>query len=111
MRATEKDLEEIVGAIRSVADPAAIILFGSQARGEATEDSDIDLLVVRRDEFQEGESRHQELGQLYDAVSARCRVPKDILLFTEAEVIDWRGTLNHPIARALREGRILYGQV
>ena len=111
MRASEKDLQEIVGAIRSVADPAAIILFGSQARGEATKDSDIDLLVVRRDEFQEGESRRDELAHLYRAVSASCRIPKDILLFTDAEVRDWRGTLNHPIARALREGRILYGQV
>jgi len=111
LRATEEILEEIVGAIRSVSEPAAIVLFGSQARGEATEDSDIDLLVVRGREFQEGESRRLELTQLYRAVTDRCRVPKDILLFTKEEVRQWRNTTNHTIARALREGQILYGDV
>jgi predicted nucleotidyltransferase len=111
VRATERDLQEIVGAIRSVTEPAAIILFGSQSRGDAHESSDIDLLVVRDKAFKEGESRRLELGRLYRAVTTRTAVPKDILLFTKEEVEDWRGTTNHPIAVALREGRILYGQV
>ena len=41
-----KDLEEIVGAIRSVAEPRRILLFGSGARHEMKADSDIDILVI-----------------------------------------------------------------
>jgi uncharacterized protein len=32
-------------------DPEAVILFGSHARGEAKEDSDLDLYVVTKDDF------------------------------------------------------------
>lgn len=39
-------IKEIKAAILSVAPDAEIILFGSQARGDAQEDSDIDLLVL-----------------------------------------------------------------
>jgi predicted nucleotidyltransferase len=38
--------EEIVKRVLTVATPTRIILFGSFARGDADEDSDIDLLVV-----------------------------------------------------------------
>lgn len=44
---TEQDMQEIVDRIVEVADPEKIILFGSYANGTATEDSDVDLLVVR----------------------------------------------------------------
>lgn len=38
--------EEVVRRVLTVATPTRIILFGSFARGDAAEDSDIDLLVV-----------------------------------------------------------------
>lgn len=111
MQLTDEEFIEIVGAIRAVREPAAIVLFGSQARGDASEHSDVDLLVVRRREFRGDESRRKELGRLYRAVTAKCTIPKDILLFTERELEDWRNTTNHAASEALREGRILYGQV
>jgi predicted nucleotidyltransferase len=110
-RLSEQNLAEIVAAIRSVLEPQAIILFGSQARGTATADSDIDLLVVRKDDFRPGESRRAEIGRLYDAVTDVCAIPKDILLFTDAEYRDWKETTNHPLAQARRGGRILYGEL
>lgn len=36
------------------------------------------------------------------------RVPKDILVFSAEEVEQWKGSLNHVIGRALREGKELY---
>ena len=35
-------------------------------------------------------------------------VSKDILVYSRAEVEYWRDSLNHVVARALREGRVLY---
>jgi uncharacterized protein len=42
--------EELLDAVVAHFDPLQVILFGSQARGEAGADSDIDLLVVLDDE-------------------------------------------------------------
>ena len=39
-------LAAITNAIKHVANPSLVILFGSQARGTANERSDIGLLVV-----------------------------------------------------------------
>ena len=111
MRATETTFDEIVQAIRSVAEPSAVVLFGSYARGNANEQSDIDLLVVRNRDFIPGESRRKELGRLYRAVAARVGIPKDILLLTKHEFEDWRSTTNHPASEAFREGKVLYGEV
>ena len=41
---------EIVERLRPL-DPERVILFGSYAHGNLTEDSDIDLYVVTKDEF------------------------------------------------------------
>ncbi len=111
MQLTDKDLAEIVGAIRAVREPAAIVLFGSQARGDAGEHSDLDLLVVRHREFRGDESRRRELGRLYRAVADKFAIPKDILLFTPHELEEWRHTTNHAASEAVREGRVLYGQI
>ena len=35
-------------------------------------------------------------------------VSKDILVFSREEVEYWRDSLNHVLARALREGRVFY---
>ena len=104
-------LVESVDAIVRVSDPAAVVLFGSYARGDASENSDVDLLVIRSNEFKPGQSRRGELGQLYRSASKVCDIPKDILLFTRGEVEAWRGTTNHMIAAALKEGRLLYGEI
>ena len=110
-RLTEGDLQRIVQSLLSVAIPAAIILFGSYARGDVHQYSDIDLLVLRRRSFRAGESRRKELGNLYRSVTEVCDAPKDIILFTLDEFYSWRETTNHMVAVAWKEGRVLYGQV
>lgn len=42
----QKLIDEIVRRVLTVAQPDRIILFGSAATGQMTQDSDIDLLVV-----------------------------------------------------------------
>jgi predicted nucleotidyltransferase len=108
---TSERFKDIVAAILSVSQPAAIILFGSYARDQVHEFSDLDLLVIRGAEFRQGESRRKELGQIYRSVTEACGTPKDILLFTQREVSAWRNTTNHMVSVACREGRVLYGQV
>lgn len=104
---TEELLQHVVQAILGEVDPEMIILFGSHARGDARPDSDLDLLVVEAGAFGKDRSRDQESMRLYDALGG-LGVPKDILVATTAEVEYWRDSLNHVLARALREGKVLY---
>ena len=104
---TDALLDRIVQAIVDEVDPEQVILFGSRARGDEHESSDIDLIVVEAEPFGPGRSRHKESVRLYHAL-AGFRVPADILVYSHEDVAYWRDSLNHVLARALREGRVLY---
>ena len=103
----ESLLERMVRAIVDEVDPEQVILFGSQARGDATAESDFDFIVVEAGPFGTGRSRHDEEARLYRAL-AGCGAPKDILVYSRDDVEQWRDSLNHVLARALREGKVLY---
>jgi len=103
----EKTLQSMVQAIVREADPAQIILFGSRSRRDYRPDSDIDLLVVERAPFGGNRSRRKEAARIWKAL-AGFRFPKDILVFSQSEMEQWRDSRNHVAAHALREGRILY---
>lgn len=106
-KVTDSLLSDMVQAIVAEVDPEQVILFGSRARGDAREDSDVDLVVVESVPFGNGRSRRQEAVRLWRAVSG-LGVAKDILVYSRDEVEYWRNSLNHILARALREGRVLY---
>jgi uncharacterized protein len=104
---TEEILSDMVQAIVREVDPERIYLFGSRARGDARADSDMDLLIVESGPFSPDHSRWQEIKRVRRALSP-FRIPKDILVYTADEVTKWQYTVNHIIARALREGKLLY---
>ncbi len=85
--------------------PEQIILFGSQARGDAGPDSDIDLLVVMNFEGSKLD-KMVELRGVADYVA----VAVDILI-TTPEDFAWRkdyvGTIEWP---ASREGKVMYAR-
>ena len=100
---TEHTIDEVTHLLREAASPTQIILFGSYAQGKAREDSDLDLLVIKR----EVQDRRQEMVRLR-RVLLPLRVPVDLIVVSEQEVRDWGslpGTVLYP---ALTEGRVLY---
>lgn len=104
---TDTLIGRMVTAVVEEVDPERVILFGSRARGEEREESDVDLVVVESEPFDGTRSRHKEMVRLYK-VLADFPVSADILVYTRDEVDYWRDSLNHVLARALREGKVLY---
>ena len=100
-------VSQMVETIVAEVDPEQVILFGSHARGDASEDSDVDLIVVESEPFGEHRDRGAEAVRLWRAL-ADFEISKDILVYSRDEVEYWRDSLNHVLARALREGEILY---
>lgn len=83
--------------------PERIILFGSQARGDANGDSDIDLIVVMRDIA----GRRVASGDIRAAL-AGIPLAMDVLVTTPEQLIedvDLIGTVFRP---AVREGVTIY---
>ena len=104
---TDALLERMVHAIVDEVDPEQVILFGSRARGDERENSDIDQIVVEAEPFGPERSRRKEMVRLHHAL-AKFQVPTDILVYSHEDVAYWRDSLNHVLARALREGKVLY---
>ena len=101
---TPEKMQAAVERLVAVARPTKIILLGSQARGDADDRSDVDLLVIKphvTDRFEEMVRLHRSLRGLL--------LPVDLLVVSEQEFED---RVNQPgsVERAAgREGRVLYG--
>lgn len=87
--------------IVSAYQPERVILFGSQARGDAGPDSDVDLLVVFAGEVDRRERRAEILSLLRSMPFA-----KDVLVATTANVA--RPLIGSALADAIREGVTVY---
>jgi uncharacterized protein len=79
-----------------------VILFGSQARGEANSHSDVDILVIEP----EVENATEEAVRLYRTLKD-LRIPVDVLVIDEAKARRRAKVKGTVVERALREGRDL----
>jgi len=96
-------IESSAKKILNVEEPSRIILFGSYARGDATEDSDIDLLVL----VNNPENRGRKMVEYRNAIGRVAPgIGVDILVYSEEEAVNpVPGTV---LYWALREGKVLY---
>jgi predicted nucleotidyltransferase len=99
----EKLLKDIVNGILEVTQPEKIILFGSYARGEASEGSDIDILIIQPSNL----PRYKRSTPIRLALKGLFP-SKDIVVYTPEEVEEWKSASTSFIASVLREGKVLY---
>jgi len=94
----KEELDRIVNRLKSDPSVRLVLLFGSFARGDARDHSDIDLIVVK-----ETDKRFLDrLDEFYDDA----REAMDVLVYTPQEFEEMK---QRPFVKmALQEGRILY---
>ena len=87
--------------MQHVSSPARVVVFGSYGRGDATKDSDLDLLVIQKsvDDFT------KEYTRLREAIGA-IGVGVDLLLVTEQQYEQRKDWCSSPIYWAHREGKV-----
>lgn len=107
IRPSEQLIRAMVQAIVEEVAPQRVYLFGSLARDSSRGGSDVDLLVVEEQGFGPDRSRWSELKRIRRSLRS-FRLPKDILVYSRDEFEKWADCVNHVIAHAVREGRLLY---
>ncbi|MCD4819675.1 MAG: nucleotidyltransferase domain-containing protein [Candidatus Cloacimonetes bacterium] len=100
---SEKEINKIIETLVATAKPQKIYLFGSYARGDAQEKSDLDFLVVEH----KLSSQRKEMVRLHDAVRSM-RLPVDILVTGESHFKEWSKIPGSVIHRAITEGKLYY---
>jgi len=100
---SEPLLQTIVQRMLAAGQPQKIILFGSQARGQADRDSDYDLLVIENS----SEPRYRR-SLSYRHALKDLGISKDIVVWTPGEIAEWQNVSNAYITTALQEGVVIY---
>lgn len=101
-------ISAVAAGIAAAIPEAQVRLFGSRARGTARPDSDVDLLITVPDPWLVDHDRMRVLGDLWRRHSSY-RLPLDLLLYSESEVIERRQYRSAVTTRAYEEGILLHG--
>lgn len=99
----DQTIQAAIERIVAAADPTKVILFGSYARGEANEDSDLDLMVVEP----HVDDRAAEMIRLRRAVGS-VGIGVDVLVYSDTEFEERKNWLSTVVYWASREGKVLY---
>lgn len=95
--------EETIRRIIPVFQPEKIIFFGSYAKGNATADSDLDILL----EFSEIDNKRKLTIQIRKLFTD-FPIAKDILVMSREEVSKYKEMKWSVYCNAIEEGRVIY---
>ena len=84
--------------------PEQVILFGSCARGEEDENSDLDLMVVLRP----GQEPPRQGNPIRRAIAERFVLPVDLLIRSHEAFAAYRPNPNSMLSRMLQDSEVLY---
>lgn len=100
---TREQIADITNRIVTNVKPEKIVLFGPYGRGTPTEDSDLDLLIIKEStlpRYKRGREIRKHLCGL--------KVPIDLVVYTKEEIARWRNVKTAFITTALETGVVLY---
>ena len=102
---SQKEIKKITNQIVRRYRPEKIILFGSYAYGKPTEDSDVDLFIVKGTR-KTRTKRHLEL----DRILLDRTMPIDILVYTPQEIKERLSLGDFFIKNIVQKGKTLYAK-
>ena len=97
-------LEEIVWRLVEGVQPEQIILFGSYAYGQPTEESDLDIMVIISEST---EPPHRRAQKAYKCLRG-IRVPIDLIVLTREELAKQSSVVTSLARRVVERGKVLY---
>jgi predicted nucleotidyltransferase len=98
-----KKIDDIVYRIATKFDPDKIILFGSYASGNPTDDSDIDLLIIKETDL----PRHRRSFDIQKSLIGSM-IPMDILVYTNKEFENEKDEKYSFLNTAIKTSKLLY---
>ena len=99
-----EEIEDIVKIIKEKKSIEKIILFGSYAKGNETNESDIDLCIISKNK-----KRIEVLWDIRDAIFEVAKHSVDLLLFNNIEFNDRAISKTSLENQILKTGIVLYG--
>jgi len=99
--------EKIAEAVRKIVhfeQPRKVIVFGSAVQGRVTAHSDVDILVVTREEVESPRQESIRIRRVLRGLS----MPMDILVISEKRLQTLAGRPGLIYREALRHGKIVY---
>ena len=99
----EQAIKRVAVFLGSVANASQVILFGSHARGEAEESSDVDIMIVAESDL----PRFKRSRSLYKMLRPY-PFGMDLVVYTPQEIERGKKSPVSFVSNVLREGKILY---
>ena len=101
-------IDKIIPLIVSIAAPDQIILFGSYARGDNKEKSDIDLLILKKGL----KGGRDIIGSIYMAFfENKIGVPVDLLAMDYDRYLELNNEIGYVYKTIKEEGKVIYGSI
>ena len=99
----EQEIKRVAKRLGSAVNASRVILFGSYARGEATQNSDVDLMIIAESDL----PRFKRSRELYKLMRPY-PFGMDLVVYTPQEIERGKKSPVSFVSTVLREGKTLY---
>ena len=99
----KREIEKVATQIGIASDAESVILFGSHARENTREDSDVDLLIIAESDLPRFK-RSRVLYKLFRPYP----FAMDLIVYTPREIEKGKESPVSFVSRALQEGEVVY---
>ncbi len=98
-----QEIERVAALLGRAANAERVVLFGSHARGDAGENSDVDLMIIAESQL----PRFKRSRELYKLIRPH-PFAMDLLVYTPQEIKKGKRSPVSFVSTVLKEGKTVY---